>query len=160
MNWVREHVSIWAVLGGILIGVSCLSAVVAAVWISRPKPAAQAAPTAVMTVIPAPTLTPTEPGTPEPTATLTPNPAEAGGIAVGMYVQISGTNGEGLRLRSGPGTDQAPRGLGYDSEVFQVKDGPRQSGDYYWWYLVSPTDPNRAGWAASNFLTVLAEKPE
>ena len=45
--------------------------------------------------------------------------------------------------------------LGYDAEVFVVKDGPRQADGYTWYYLVAPYDDTRAGWAASNFLNII-----
>ena len=108
-----------------------------------------------LTVIPAPTSTVPA----SPTATLDPLagtatlPANA--IAVGAYVQISGTDGQGLRLRSAPGLASDLLFLGEDSEVFQVKDGPKDSDGYTWWYIVAPYDNTRAGWAASNFLSVV-----
>ena len=48
--------------------------------------------------------------------------------------------------------------LGAESEVFQVKDGPRSADSLTWWYLVAPYDANRNGWAAADFLAVI-EKP-
>ncbi len=111
---------------------------------------------AALTVIPAPTST--------PFATLTPtfDPNQigaptipAGEIAIGAYVQITGTEGQGLRLRSGPGLSTTLLFLGEDSEVFQVKDGPKEADGYIWWHLVAPYDASRAGWAAANFLTVV-----
>ena len=45
--------------------------------------------------------------------------------------------------------------LGYDSEVFLVKDGPQTVDGYVWWYLVAPYDDTRTGWAASDFLTYI-----
>jgi hypothetical protein len=109
-----------------------------------------------LTVIPGPTSTPDV----QPTATLdpllvgTPTP-EAGVIAIGGYVQISGTEGEGLRMRSAPGLDSELLFLGYDAEVFEVRDGPQEVDGYTWWYLVAPYDENRAGWAASDYLSVV-----
>jgi hypothetical protein len=44
------------------------------------------------------------------------------GIAIGNYVQITGTNGEGLRIRSDAGLNGEFKFLGYDSEVFVVMD--------------------------------------
>jgi len=127
-------------------------------WISigwtRPDPAREFgfAP-ADLTVIPAPTSTPnvTPTFTPDPlivgTATLAPDV-----IGVGGYVQITGTDGEGLRLRADPGLSGTPAFLGYDEEVFEVRDGPQEADGYTWWYLVAPYDENRAGWAAADFL--------
>jgi hypothetical protein len=106
-----------------------------------------------LTVIPAPT------STPDVTPTVTPDPLVFGTptlapdeIGVGGYVQITGTDGEGLRLRSDPGLSGTPVFLGYDEEVFEVREGPQVSDGYTWWYLVAPYDETRAGWAAAAFL--------
>lgn len=106
-----------------------------------------------LTVIPAstPTSNVTPSFTPDPliygTPTLAPDE-----IGLGGYVQITGTDGEGLRLRSDPGLSGTPIFLGYDEEVFEVRDGPQQLDGYIWWYLVAPYDETRAGWAAADFL--------
>jgi hypothetical protein len=124
-------------------------------WFFRP-PAAPLS-SAAVTLIPGPTSTPLIPPTatvsllPVPTATALPNT-----IAVGGYVMITGTEGLGLRLRSAPGLQSELLFLGNDSEVFKVKDGPVQADDKTWWYLVAPYDTNRTGWAASDYLTVVA----
>lgn len=104
-----------------------------------------------LTVIAAPTSTSSAPPTPtiDPFA---PSPAPTG-IAVGNYVQITGTNGEGLRIRSEPGLRSESQFLGYDSEVFIVRDGPREADGFVWWYLVAPYDETRVGWAAADFLS-------
>jgi hypothetical protein len=106
-----------------------------------------------LTVIPAPT------STPDVTPTYTPDPLIYGTptlppdvIGVGGYVQITGTDGEGLRLRADPGLNGTPVFLGYDEEVFEVRDGPQDADGYIWWYLVAPYDETRAGWAAADFL--------
>jgi len=121
---------------------------------TRPDPTRESgfAP-ADLTVIPAPT------STPEVTATYTPDPLIYGTptlapdvIGVGGYVQITGTEGEGLRLRSDPGLNGTSVFLGYDEEVFEVRDGPQNADGYTWWYLVAPYDETRAGWAAEDFL--------
>ncbi len=94
-----------------------------------------------------PTLTPTAAGT----ATVPP-----GQIGVGGYVQITGTQGAGLRIRSAPGQSSDTVFLGEESETFQVKDGPQQADGYTWWYIVAPYDSQRAGWAAADFLAPVA----
>lgn len=86
--------------------------------------------------------------TPQPSATSAP-----GQIGVGGYVQISGTGGDGLRLRTHPGLDAPLLFLGYDTEIFQVTDGPVERDGRIWWALVSPYDPTRAGWAVQDYLT-------
>ncbi len=124
------------------------------VWSAPPAPAPGAA-LAVLTIIPAPTSTPLSLPTVTQDAnapTATPQPGQ---IAIGSYVQITGTAGDGLRIRSAAGLNSAQLFLGYDSEVFQVKDGPQQLDGYTWYYLVAPYDDKRAGWAASNFLGII-----
>jgi len=108
-----------------------------------------------LTMIPAPTRTPDV--TPIPTndpnlvtPTLAPNT-----IGIGAYVQISGTEGEGLRIRSAPGLTGDTVFFGGESEVFVVRDGPQTADGYTWWYLVAPYDETRAGWAAADFLVIV-----
>jgi hypothetical protein len=112
---------------------------------------------AILTVIPAPTSTPLPPPTPTldpnaPTPISTPLPGQ---IAIGAYVQIKGTEGQGLRLRDAPGLNSKQLFLGYDSEVYLVQNGPSQADGYTWYYLVAPYDANRAGWAASDFIGLI-----
>ncbi len=106
-----------------------------------------------LTVIPAPTTTPnvTPTFTPDPLIVGTPTLAPDV-IGVGGYVQITGTDGDGLRLRANPGLNGEPVFLGYDEEVFEVREGPQTADEYIWWYLVAPYDETRAGWAADDFL--------
>lgn len=107
-----------------------------------------------LTMIPAPTHTPGVTATPtiDPLATpsLAPNQ-----IGVGGYVQITGTEGDGLRLRAAPGLNGEQLFLGFDEEVFQVRDGPQDVDGHIWWYLVAPYDETRAGWASADFLAVV-----
>lgn len=107
-----------------------------------------------LTMIPAQTHTPqVQPtGTPDPNVTPT-LPVDQ--ISISGYVQITGTDGEGLRLRAAPGLAGEQLFLGYDEEVYQVRDGPQQVDGYTWWYLVAPYDETRAGWAAADFLAVV-----
>jgi hypothetical protein len=79
----------------------------------------------------------------------------AGTIGIGGYVQISGTEGQGLRLRTVPGLSGDQAFLGFDEEVFEVRDGPQVVDGYTWWYLVAPYDETRVGWAAADFLAVV-----
>lgn len=119
----------------------------------RPDPAGMMA---AATLIPAPTGTPlpqiptVDPYAPTPTPTLAP-----GQLTTGIYVQIVGTGGVGLNIRSAPGLNASPRFMGFDSEVFLIEDGPREQDGYTWWYIVSNYDDGRAGWAASKFLEAL-----
>ncbi len=114
---------------------------------------------AAMTVIAAPTSTPNlglAPTLPVPTAapTVTPTPLP-GTIGIGAFVQITGTEGQGLRLRGGPGLGNDQLFLGYDSEVYQVVDGPVDADGHTWWKLTAPYDATRTGWAVQDYLTFI-----
>lgn len=163
MPRTRQVFSLWVVPAALLIGVGLLAALAGATIIMRPDvtPAAIGNATAVMTIISAPTSTPQPVATFISTATAgvgTPG-VIIGGIGAGTYVQISGTGGDGLRLRQEPGTSSAVMFMGYEAEVFKVMEGPKDQDGYVWWYLTAPYDESRSGWAASNFLTVIELTP-
>ena len=150
----RQLFNKWVILGAILFAgfLTLITAISIGLTSARQNADVGFAP-ADLTVIPAPTSTSSAPATPTidpfaPTAATT-------GIALGNYVQITGTEGEGLRIRSEPSLNGNPEFLGFDSEVFIVKDGPREADGFVWWYLVAPYDETRVGWAASDFLTYI-----
>lgn len=150
----RQLFNGWVILGALILAglLTLITAISIGLTSSPQNPEVGFAP-ADLTIIPAPTLTSNAPPTPtiDPFA---PSPTPTG-IAVGNYVQITGTEGEGLRIRSEPSLSGEPVFLGYDSEVFIVQDGPREADGYVWWYLVAPYDQTRAGWAAADFLTYI-----
>jgi hypothetical protein len=150
----RQLFNKWVILGALLLTGFLLLITAISIGITSARQTSDVgfAP-ADVTIIPAPTSTSGAPPTPtiDPFA---PTPAPTG-IALGNYVQITGTNGEGLRIRSEPGLNSNPVFLGFDSEVFIVQDGPRTADGYTWWYLVAPYDQARAGWAAADFLTYI-----
>ena len=115
-----------------------------------------------LTVIAAPTATqyqPTPLPTRQPTATSDlPAAPLPGIIGVGSSVQISGTDGSGLNIREQAGLGSKVRFVALDSEVFEIRDGPVEADDFTWWYLVTPHDENRTGWAAANFLSLVLEE--
>lgn len=145
--------------GAILIALVLAGITLLVLMAVRPEPAPASPATAALTVIPAPSPTPLPP-TPTlvitPTATLNVPPSPAPGVlATGAFVQISGTGGDGLRLRTDPGLQGEVRILGAEAEVFQIKDGPRDVDGFTWWYLEGVYDPTRRGWAVANYLTVV-----
>jgi hypothetical protein len=93
-----------------------------------------------------------------PTPTFDPALGDLKGIAVGKYVQITGTEGAGLKIRASAGTNSAVNFIAADSEAFQVVDGPILQDDLVWWSLVTPYDQTRVGWAAANYLTLIDEQ--
>lgn len=150
----RQLFNKWVILGALLLAglLTLITAVSIGLTSARQNADVGFVP-ADLTLIPAPTSTSSAPATPtiDPFApTIAPT-----GIAVDNYVQIKGTEGEGLRIRSEPGLNGESVFLGYDSEVFIVKDGPREADGFIWWYLVAPYDDTRVGWAAADFLTYI-----
>ncbi len=141
----------------VIAGVLLCAAIIYIIQV-RPSAGINSTPVSGMTLLPPPTSTPTyspptlTPVPPTPTASFTPAPGQ---IALGVYVQIVGTGGEGLNLRAQPGLKSPSLFLGYDSEVFQITKGPQQADGYTWWYLTAPYDQARSGWAAQSFLSIL-----
>jgi len=154
---LRYFFNPWVVTGAIGLGLALLCASIFALWVTRAAPTALPPATAVLNVIPIPSPTPILP-TPSPTPQSTPSvplPPASEAISIGALVQVSGTGGDGLRLRAEPGLNSQVLFLGLESEVFQVSDGPRQADGYTWWLLVAPYDPTLSGWAVANYLVVV-----
>jgi len=124
---------------------------------NRPSQPPIGAVTAALTVIPSSggTATPeaseiTSTDIPAETATL-----EPGVIGIGAFAQVSGTGGDGLRLRKGSGLGYEMQFLGLDGELFQVVDGPIDADGYTWWFVVGSYDDARQGWAVADFLALV-----
>lgn len=107
---------------------------------------------AEIVVIPAPTATPTSRPTNTPQMIPSPTSAAADGIQLGGYVQISGTEGEGLRLRREPSLSGVIIYLGLEGEIFLVKGGPVVEDGYQWWELEAPLNAARQGWTVADYL--------
>src|SRR5690242_9525360 len=152
----RELFNKWVILGALLLtGFLLLVTAISIGLTAARQPSNVGVVPADVTVIPAPTGTSGAP----PTPTIDPfaSPTSPAGVALGNYVQINGTEGQGLRIRAEPGLGGEFQFLAYDSEVFVVQDGPREVDGYVWWYLVAPYDETRVGWAAADFLTYIPE---
>jgi hypothetical protein len=152
-----EMISPWVLVGAL--GIACLltSASLAVFGLGRSKQPPQMQSTAIISVIPAPTFTPG----PEVTAIATAGEGTSvpsGPIGKGSYVKVSGTSGNGLRLRDLPGLKGKVLLLGTEAEVFKVDDGPVEVDGYTWWYLVGLFDANRKGWGVGDYL-VTVESP-
>jgi hypothetical protein len=108
-----------------------------------------------LTMIPAPTHTPDVTFKPTADPSIATPTLAANSIGINGYVQISGTQGDGLRIRSAAGLNGDTVFRADEAEVFAVRDGPKSADGYTWWYLVAPYDSTRAGWAAADFLAVV-----
>lgn len=152
---LSDYFNRWVILGAMGVAVLLLVVTLILIGLTTPRVAPDVGfVPADLTMIPAPTNTLLAPPTPTFDPNVTPTLAE-GVIGLGAYVQITGTGGDGLRLRSGPGLGNEQAFLGFDEEVFLISDGPQVADGYTWWYLVAPYDETRAGWAAADFLTVV-----
>ena len=111
---------------------------------------------AVMTVIPAPTLTPTVYATKEP-VTLDIHYVSEDGLSVGMVVEVYDVGETGLSVRPEPGTGGYLNFVAPEGSRFRIVDGPDARNNYVWWKLESLNDPERGGWAASDFLRAVSQ---
>ena len=114
-------------------------------------PAAEEKARALLTVIPAPTLTPTVYATKVP-QTLEIHYVSEDGLSIGTVVEVYGTENTGLSVRPQPGTGGYINFVARDGERFTIIDGPDSRNGYLWWKLEARNDPERSGWAASEFL--------
>jgi hypothetical protein len=144
----------WMILGSILTGILLFAVGVLLVWWSRPAQTIETFPTAVVLIIPLPTAT-LAPPTPTPDISTVPTStpiSNSGEFTIGQSVQVSGTGGEGLRLRVDPSIQAQVLIIGQDGEIFQVRDGPHKVDGYTWWYLVAVNDETRFGWGVGDYL--------
>lgn len=151
-GWMQRGGCVWAA-AGVSAGVGLLALLLLITGLARRGDAQFAA--ALVTVLPRPTTTVAVFVPPSPTATETAEPAppsDPGRIVVGVIVEVFGTEGDGLRLRESPGTNSAIKVLAGESEVFAVQDGPVEADARVWFFLVSPSDAARAGWAVTDYL--------
>ena len=145
----------WVIVGAFLFACLLLFITFSSLSLTRSNSSSKNLVTAVYTVIPLPLATELQTVPPSSSSTSTPSNLPSpppGEIVLGGYVQVTGTGGDGLRLRDEPGLGSHVLLLGSEAEVFRVDDGPREIDGYTWWYLVGPFDENRRGWAVSNFL--------
>jgi hypothetical protein len=154
----RWFANIWIVAGAIAFACVLLALVASILWSTRTDLKPVGVTTAIIQVTPAkqiqtPVLSPTPYIT--NTAVVDQPDENSAEITIGAFVQIGGTGGTGLRLRSDPGLNGEVLFVGVESEVFRVDDGPVNMDDYIWWYLVGPFDDTRQGWAVSDYLSVV-----
>ena len=146
--------TIGVLIGSVVIGSGLLLNLYLVIEWSRPSSPPAGLVTAALTIVPVPSTTATEiPPTGVPASNPDDIPAPPDGeFSINSFVKISGTGGAGLRLRTNPGLDNEPVYLGMEDEIFKIETGPQYSDGYTWWFLVAPFDPDRNGWAVSNYL--------
>ncbi len=125
--------------------------------------AGRRAPAPAPVVTPSPTITAQTTDTPTPasgsvvTATVplpaptipTPSPVP-GTFQIGQRVEVFGTEGQGIRFRTGPGLNYITTTILQDGVVLTVVGGPEQADGFTWWRL--QMDTGAVGWAAAGNL--------
>jgi len=138
-------------LTGLIMGILLFMAVLLLLWFTRPESRAYSPAALILNVTPAPTVTQSPP-TPSPISTATGAPVTTNTLVSGGFAQVSGTGGDGLRLRLAPGLNGEIKLLGSEGEIYQIVEGPQEADGYTWWLLVDPDDDTRRGWAVGDFL--------
>jgi hypothetical protein len=95
---------------------------------------------------PAETPAATEETTPE----APPVPEE---LAIGGWAKVVGTEGVGLSMRAGPGTNNVRVGVAEDDTVVEIIGGPRNDENlqsFIWWFVRHPDDTE--GWVVQDFI--------
>ncbi len=86
------------------------------------------------------------------TTQVTETPSMIGVIAVGMSIKVSGTENEGLRMRSDAGIDQETLFIAPEGESFQIVDGPKILDSLIWWKIQSLNDQEKSGWSVQDYM--------
>ncbi len=129
---------------------------------STPAPGAQTTPVATLSA-PQPTFTSTLPSV-GMTTTVVVSPTVAavsptaaapvgGSFQKGQQVKVGGTEGEGIRFRTGPGLGYTTTAILQDDMILTVVGGPEQADGYTWWRL--QTARSSVGWATDGNLTAV-----
>ncbi len=156
---LKTFLNFKVVFGAILFGVGVFILLMWFLWSAKSNNNAQVPATAILKIIAAPTQTPVgimitaTPTQSSPISHATPTPSAD--IAIGKYVQVSGTEGDGLRLHSSAEVSSKVNYIAIDAEMFLVKGGPIEADGYVWWELQDPYDKNAVGWGVANYLSVV-----
>jgi hypothetical protein len=154
-----KFLNLKVLLAAVVFGLGLVAVLMVIIFSAKSGNIAQAPATAIVKIVQAPTQT-----LPGMTITLTPTlaptaspstPTPSGDIAIGNYVQVSGTGGDGLRLHNNANVGSKVNYVAIDAEVFIVMDGPIEADGYIWWELQDPVSKNAVGWGVANYLSVV-----
>jgi hypothetical protein len=88
-----------------------------------------------------------------PPIILSPTPVS---IQVGSMVFVNAEGG--LNVRAGAGLDNRVLFNADNGSSFTITDGPTQANGLAWWEIRDPSNPDRFGWAAADYLRVQASQ--
>jgi hypothetical protein len=147
---IKKSVSVWIILGVILLSFLCLGILISSIF---PRGIKVQDVTPEVEIIAAPTSTPSNVGGNSGLSQTPTQVVEINGIKAGIYIQVIGTGGAGLRLRSTPGKNGDTNSIAAEDEVFLVVDGPQAADGTTWWKLEAPYQAERGGWASADYLS-------
>lgn len=104
---------------------------------------------ATPTIPPVVTLEPT----PTPIPTETPVPVVPEALAKDVYAKVINTEGAGVSMRAGPGTNNARLTVVPEAGIVIILEGPREDEnqeDYVWWFVRDLS--GNEGWMVTDFL--------
>lgn len=139
------------ILAGILLGGVCAAVILIIFLVGQNKNPQYEYVTPIVQVITAPTLTqvPTAPSQQPTTELVLPGSMS---LAPGTIVEITGTEGAGLRVRQDAGTSADALFLARDGERYVIKEGPKHVDDIFWYRIENTEDSTKKGWAAADYL--------
>jgi hypothetical protein len=90
---------------------------------------------------------------PSPTPTLTETPVMPEGLTKDGYAEVSGTEGAGVSMRAGPGTNNVRLSIVAEAGTVLILDGPRadENQEAYVWWFVRDLEGHE-GWVVEDFL--------
>jgi len=157
---------IWIIIGAVagllvigLIGLGVVNIVRKQSITPTPSVVPGLAPTQPIVEATEPAITPTIPPvvtlepTPTPTVTPTPVPVVPTALGPNVYAQVTGTEGNGVSVRAGPGTNNARLTVAGEDSLVLILDGPREDenlDDYTWWFVRA--EDGTEGWTVQDFL--------
>lgn len=79
-------------------------------------------------------------------------------IAIGVTVEVFDVGAGGLNVRPGAGVSFGPPVFtANEGTQFEIIDGPQEADGFTWWRVLEIDGQDRQGWAAGDFLRVVAD---
>ena len=76
-------------------------------------------------------------------------------FSVGIKVEISGTGGDGLRMRESPYMDSEVLYLAHEGEDCIIVEGPQIEENLIWWKIQSLEEETKSGWSVQTYMTTI-----